>query len=77
MNAEITNVMVHVNESLDELALNSLEDAMRGDRGVVSVGHNPKHPHLLLVAYDSSVARASTFMHQFHDRGMHAQLVGL
>jgi hypothetical protein len=77
MQDEIANVMVHVNENMDERALNSLENAMRGDRGVVSVGHNPKHPHLLLVAYDSSVARASTFMHQFQDRGMHAQLVGL
>lgn len=77
MQDEIANVMVHVNESMDEFALNSLENAMRGDRGVVSVGHNPKHPHLLLVAYDSSIARASTFMHQFHERGMHAQLVGL
>lgn len=77
MQDEITNVMVHVNETMDAFALHALEDAMRGDRGVVSVGHNPKHPHLLLVAYDSSVARSSTFMHQFQDRGMHAQLVGL
>ncbi|MDD5388373.1 MAG: hypothetical protein PHD37_03450 [Gallionellaceae bacterium] len=75
MNAEITDVMVHVNETLNEQALHTLEDAMRGDRGVISVGHNPRHPHLLLVAYDSAVARSSTFMHQFQDRGMHAQLV--
>jgi len=75
MNAEITDVMVHVNESMDELTLHSLEDSIREDRGVVSVGHNPRFPHLLLVAYDSAVARSSTFMHQFHDRGMHAQLV--
>lgn len=77
MQDEIVNVMVHVNEDMDEFTLNALEDAMRGDRGVVSVGHNPKNPHLLLVAYDSAVARSSTFMHQFQDRGMHAQLVGM
>lgn len=77
MHDEITNVMVHVNENMDEPTLNSLENAMREDPGVISVGHNPKHPHLLLVAYDSAVARSSTFMHQFRERGMHAQLVGL
>jgi len=75
MKAEISDVMVHVNESMDELTLHSLEDAMREDRGVVSVGHNPRHPHLLLVAYDSAVARSTTFMHQFPERGLHAQLV--
>lgn len=75
MKAEISDVMVHVNESMDELTLHSLEDAMREDNGVVSVGHNPRHPHLLLVAYDSAVARSTTFMHQFPERGLHAQLV--
>ena len=77
MQDEIANVMVHVNENMDEFALNKLEDAMRGDRGVVSVGHNPNRPHLLLVAYDSAIASSSTFMHQFPERGLHAQLVGL
>ncbi|MDO9227217.1 MAG: hypothetical protein Q8M09_01540 [Pseudomonadota bacterium] len=75
MNANITDVMVHVNESMDEHALHALEDAIREDRGVVSVGHNPRFPHLLLVAYDSAVARSTTFMHQFPERGMHAQLL--
>lgn len=77
MHDEIANVMFHVNENLDERALHSLEDGIRKDRGVVSVGHHPRHPKLVLVAYDSAVARASSFMHQFQDRGLHAQLVGL
>lgn len=73
----IANVMVHVNEDLDEYALHTLEEGLRSDVGVVSVGHNPKHPHLLLVAYDSESMHATGFMHQFQDRGLHAQLVGL
>jgi hypothetical protein len=77
MQDEIANVMVHVNESLDERELSRLEDDIREDWGVVAVGHNPKRPHLLLVAYDSGIARSSTFMHQFPEHGLHAQLVGL
>ncbi len=77
MHDEIANVMVHVNEKLDERALHALEDGIRKNSGVVSVGHHPKHPQLVLVAYDSAVARSSSFMHQFRDRGLHAQLVGL
>jgi hypothetical protein len=77
MHDQIANVMVHVNERLDERALDALEDDIREAWGVVAVGHNPDRPHLLLVAYDSAIARSSTFMHQFPEHGLHAQLVGL
>jgi len=77
MNDGIANVMVHVNENMDETALHEIEDELRGDRGIVSVGHNPDRPHLLLVAYDSNEASSSSFMHSFQEHGLHAQLVGL
>jgi hypothetical protein len=76
MNDPIANVMVHVNESLDEEALHALEDDIRRDQGVVSVGHNPHRPHLLMVAYDSEAAPTSNLLHPFRQRGLHAQLVG-
>lgn len=77
MNDEIANVMIHVNETLDERALHLLEEDLRRDRGVVSVGHNPRRPHLVMLAYDSAVSRSSTFLRQFPAHGLHAQLVGL
>lgn len=77
MQDEIANVMIHVNETLDEPALHALEDGLRQDRGIVSVGHNPRHPHLVMVVYDSAISRSSSFMAQFPKRGLHAQLVGL
>lgn len=77
MHSEIANVMVHVNEALDERALNSLEDEIREEWAVVSVDHNPKHPHLLLVSYDSAITQSASLMQQFQQRGLHAQLVGL
>ena len=77
MHSEIASVMVHVNEALDERALQSLEDEIREEWAVVSVDHNPKRPHLLMVSYDSAVTQSSSFMHQFQERGLHAQLVGL
>ena len=77
MHHELANVIVHVNENLAEHALNSLEDEIREQWGVVSVGHNPKHPHLLMVSYDSAIAQSSALISQFQERGLHAQLVGL
>ncbi len=77
MNDAIADVIIHVNENLNERALQTLEDAIREDWGVVAVGHNPKLPHLMMLAYDSTVARSNSVMHQFQKRGLHAQLVGL
>jgi hypothetical protein len=77
MHDGIANVMIHINESLAEPELRTLEDDMRENLSVVAVGHNPKRPHLLLVAYDSDMFHATDFMHGLHNRGLHAQLVGL
>lgn len=77
MSKHIADVMVHVDENLDDESLHALEDEIRGDRGVVSVGHNPGKLHLLMVTYDTEVAHPVHFVHHLRERGMHAELVGL
>ncbi len=73
----LNEVVVHVNESVDEATLDAIEQGIRRDQGVVSVGHRPDRPHLLVVVYDSAVARASDILHNFQERGLHAQVVGM
>jgi hypothetical protein len=77
MNARLNDVIVHINEVLDEDALHYLEDGVRQDAGVVSVGHNPEKPHMLMVVYDSDSTHASSLLHSFQERGLHAQVIGL
>lgn len=77
MSANLNEVMVHVQESLDDDALRRLEDGVRQDAGVVSVGHNPDNAHMILVVYDSEATRAASLLHTFQERGLHAQVVGL
>jgi len=77
MNAKLNEVLVHIHEPLDEDALHRLEEAVRGDAGVVSVGHNPDQTHMIMVVYDSESMRASSLLHSFQERGLHAQVVGL
>jgi hypothetical protein len=77
MSDHFADVLVHVNESLDEASLLSLEDEMYGNIGVMAVDHNPKHPHLLKVHYDSEVVRPTEFLKPIQKRGLHAQLVGM
>ncbi|MCP5279785.1 MAG: hypothetical protein H6935_15735 [Thiobacillus sp.] len=76
MTDHIADVMVHVNESLDEATLRALEDEMFDNVGVVAVGHNPRRPHLMLVAFDPEVAMPASFLQPLRGHGLHAQLVG-
>jgi hypothetical protein len=76
MNA-FNEVMLHIKEDLDEEGLHSLEEGIRQDVGVVSVGHNPEKSHMIMVVYDSEATRASTLLHTLSERGLHAQVVGM
>ena len=77
MNTTLNEVVVHLNESVDEATLDALEQGIRKDQGVVSVGHQANRNHLIMVVYDSEVARASSILHNFQERGLHAQLIGM
>ena len=70
-------IVLHIDESLDEDTLHSLEEGIRHDAGVISVGHNPEKSHMIMVVYDSDVIHAAALLHSVQDRGLHAQVVGL
>jgi len=77
MSAQLNEVVLHINETLDHDALCRLEDGVRRDVGVISVGHNPEQSHMIMVVYDSESTRASRLLHNFQERGLHAQIVGM
>jgi len=77
MNTRFNEVLVHIDEVLDEDTLQNLEEGIRRDTGVVSVGHNPEKSHMIMVVYDSESTRASSLLHSIQEQGLHAQLVGL
>lgn len=77
MSTNLNEVVLHLDETLDDEALRRLEDAVRQDPGVVSVGHAPDKTHMIMVVYDSESTRAFKLLHNFQERGLHAQVVGL
>ena len=77
MSSNLNEVMLHLQETLDDDALLQLEEGVRQDTGVVSVGHNPGNSHMIMVVYDSETTRAASLLHTFQERGLHAQVVGL
>ena len=77
MSSNLNEVVLHLEETLGDEALHQLEDAVRKDPGVVSVGHSPEKAHMIMVVYDSESTRASKLLHNFQERGLHAQIVGM
>ena len=73
----ITDVMIHINESLNREARSSLENAMRKVEGVVSSGFNTDKEHLLLIAYSPEKTNAAVLLEKTLAAGYAAQLVGM
>lgn len=73
----ISDVMVHVNESLSPETRHALEEEMRELEGVICPRFNPNEDHLMEIAYNPDVIGAADLLHKVEKHGYHAQLVGL
>ncbi len=76
MSATICDVTVHVDETLNDRELLNLEQAIRSDEGVVSVGHNDKDKHLMMVLYDPEEIRGRDILNRVTNQGFHGELIG-
>ena len=55
----ITDMVMHVDESLGENSRRHVEKIITGQKGVLHAHFNEQRPHLMLVAYDTD--RTSSF----------------
>ncbi len=73
----MSDVMIHINESLSIEARSSLENALRKIEGVVSPRFNAGKEHLLVIAYDTEKTNTAVLLEQTRAAGYTAQLVGM
>ena len=73
----ISDVMIHINESLTEEARTSLENTLRKVEGVVTPRFNPGKEHLLVIAYDTETTSTAVLLEKARAAGYTAQLVGM
>lgn len=76
MSATVCDVTVHIDEALNDRELVNLEQAIRSDEGVVSVGHNEKDKHFMVVLYDPEEIRGKDILGRVTDQGFHGELIG-
>lgn len=76
MSALVTDITVHIDESLNERELLNLEQTIRSDHGVISVGHSQVDRHMVVVLYDPEEIRGKDILQRVTRQGFHGELIG-
>ena len=69
-------IIVHINETLDDINRNGLQAAILEDKGVYSAEFCPLRYHLLLVQYDRTKLNSRDVLSKVVARNLSAQIVG-
>jgi hypothetical protein len=72
----ISDILIHVNESLTDQQQATLEASMREIDGVVAPRFTPGRQHLMLVAFDPEATSTAELLSRVRSFGYNAQLVG-
>jgi hypothetical protein len=76
MAARMTDVMIHIDETLKDWQQQMLEAHMRAQQGVIALGYHDDKPHLMLIEYDPDSTHPSNFIQLVLRHGFHAERVG-
>lgn len=71
------DVLIHIDEALDEQALNRLLRETGEHEGVIGACINERARHLMVVDFDAEATRPSAILHAVRQRGIGAELIGL
>jgi hypothetical protein len=72
----MTNLVIHVDETLDAQRRDSLLAAVREAKGVIAVGYHNETPHLLIVVFNRKNLTALDVLSLARSSGVHAELTG-
>ncbi len=74
---QLTDVLIHVNNEIDENERDNLVEQLRDMDGVIAPRFNEDKQHLLLVSYNSDAISSLSLLNEVKGKGYKAQLVGL
>lgn len=70
------NMVMHVNENLGELSRSIIERSLTERNGVLNARFNEKHPHLVLVSYDTECTSSSDILSDMSAQHLRAERIG-
>ncbi len=71
------DIVIHIDETLDDRALEALERRVGLQPGVVSACIHEDRRHLMVIEYEHDGIDAQAILHTVRDQGVHAELIGL
>lgn len=74
---DMSDVLIHVNESTEASGRFQLEASLRDVAGVIAPRFSPGHDHLMFVSYDPDSTTAATILGQVRNLGYGAQIVAM
>ena len=77
MNAQLADVMVHIDQNLSPEQRSFIEMTLRAMDGVVSVRNPDGRPHLSVIEYVPGKTSSQAILSAVTGRGVHAELIGL
>lgn len=72
-----SDVMIHIDETLDDDRLREIERLLGEHEGVISACVSEKARHMLMVDYDHDKLGSRDLLAWVQGQGVHAELVGL
>ena len=77
MDSNLVDIMIHIDETLEHSALESIRDAILDQDGVGSASFHDEKPHLMIVMYDPEQMNSHSLLETVQGKGVHAELIGL
>ena len=74
---DMSDVLIHVNESTEASGRFQLEESLRDVAGVIAPRFSPGHDHLMFVSYDPDSTTAAAILGQVRNLGYGAQIVAM
>ena len=75
--AQMTDITIHIDETLDPARMESLRDILLNDNGVMTADYRRENLHLMVVGYDPQATSSQTLLRTVQAQGMHAELIGM
>ena len=73
----MSDVTIHIDETLDASTIQSLQHDLSQLNGVEHIDASADHPHLMVVKYDQKAMSSGALLNEFSEHGLHAELIGL
>lgn len=75
--SNMVDVTLHIDETIDHDARESLQDKLREIDGVIAAVSHDEKPHLIIVEYNPQKTTSEALLACVREQGIHAELIGL